>query len=1124
MFNHNHFVLPILSRLVSIILALIAGQTCPSLAAASVDAAYDLITQRTIANQNAFYIYQDADSGFNHGYPSGFYGDTWTIDLKADCINDPVSIGGCSTDTNVLDRQNGTVLRIGFGTQSTNPNHKGYAGVNIEEPKDWGNGNVGIGYNLLGVTYLKFDARSPTPGGIKVQFGLAGKMTDFFHVPQSALFITYHIQVASLNLTLFDLANVHLLFAVATDKFNTTYPSVLLLDNIRFEPIPIIRQNLQNVLGFPVSNQTFGAITSQSPVPVDVSNRNVASIYESSLTLMAMSERRSSSDNGTAKFIADTFDYALHHKNHGDYLPSTNGWLGLHNAYENGDIALYNSQGSGAGQQGDIRVSGYSSNSCLPSGYCVILDGATGGNNAFAILSLISAYRYLGDTRYLDDARNISHWIVNQLTDTTNTGYGGFYLGYPDEGVKPPKPLLKGKSVENNADIFAAFMALSEIERQLGKSTDADNWANYANIAGDFVMQMFDRSRGCFYAGTVPNGSSAGAGIKPDGPTKGNDTINTYDFLDSNSFTALALAGSPRYAKSIDWTLPVQCIVDRFAQTVTVNNQTYKGFNIVTNPTSGVNGIAWEFTGQVVELMQYIDRLYATTLFADHANFYLNQIIQAQATAPFGDRAGLVASTLQDGASLRPVDQCLNTPFQCIPERVGLAATTWAIFAQRDYNPLDLLTKYTLSVSNDKTVGTITSDVGGINCGDICKQSYDNGMPVTLIATAVVGYRFNKWDGDCASANSNISCQLFLNSTKNVSANFIPTYALTITNTNKDKGTVVSNDGLINCGSSCSHNYDVGAPITLTATPISGYSANWGGDCVYANPNLTCQVTLNSIKNVTVSFEQGNWLSVTNPNIGGVITSGDVQINCGIVCAHIYPIGSIVTLTANQATTPVPGYSFGAWGGACTGIIGNTCQLTINLPTTVSANFLPNYYLTVTNSNKTGGAVTSDLGGILCGSTCLQSYKSGTPVTLTAKPVAGYTMVWGGDCSNIPPENDTCSLNMNANKNVTVNFLPFYLLTVINNNLNLGTVTSDDGKINCGAICNNYFRSGLLVTLRAKPIGGGFQFSGWGGVCAVCNSANFCTVNIGAAKSCTANFEVFKKKPRPAWRWGVLPG
>jgi hypothetical protein len=40
------------------------------------DPAYQLLANRTIANRKNFYIYQNADSGFNHGVPSGFFGAT----------------------------------------------------------------------------------------------------------------------------------------------------------------------------------------------------------------------------------------------------------------------------------------------------------------------------------------------------------------------------------------------------------------------------------------------------------------------------------------------------------------------------------------------------------------------------------------------------------------------------------------------------------------------------------------------------------------------------------------------------------------------------------------------------------------------------------------------------------------------------------------------------------------------------------------------------------------------------------------------------------------------------------------------------------------------------------------
>src|SRR5208337_1557987 len=130
-------------------------------------------------------------------------------------------------------------------------------------------------------------------------------------------------------------------------------------------------------------------------------------------------------------------------------------------------------------------------------------------------------------------------------TDTSGSGYGGYFDGYPDEGA--PKQLITGKSTENNADIAAAFMMLAQTEQKLGNTAESDQWAQGADVAGDFVMQMFDASAGRFDAGTVPAGTPSGPGIDPSGPQKGNDVINVFDFLDAQTFTTLALAGLPRY-------------------------------------------------------------------------------------------------------------------------------------------------------------------------------------------------------------------------------------------------------------------------------------------------------------------------------------------------------------------------------------------------------------------------------------------------------------------------------------------------------------------------------------------------------------------------------------------------
>ncbi len=135
-----------------------------------------------------------------------------------------------------------------------------------------------------------------------------------------------------------------------------------------------------------------------------------------------------------------------------------------------------------------------------------------------------------------------------------------------------------------------------------------------------------------------------------------------------------------------DWRQPVQYLLTKFAQTVNAGGHTFHGFNIVAAPVSGPDGIAWEFTGQAIAAMRYVDTLYSDTQFELTADFYLDQIDQAQARAPFGNGEGLVASTIEGGDTLPLLQQCLNTPFQCIAERVGLAATTWAILAENKLN------------------------------------------------------------------------------------------------------------------------------------------------------------------------------------------------------------------------------------------------------------------------------------------------------------------------------------------------------------------------------------------------------------------------------------------------------
>ena len=100
------------------------------------------------------------------------------------------------------------------------------------------------------------------------------------------------------------------------------------------------------------------------------------------------------------------------------------------------------------------------------------------------------------------------------------------------------------------------------------------------------------------------------------------------------------MARSPRYRQwpvngtLIDWRQPLQYVLDQFAREITTTivpvsgsprTETFAGFSLTKQPTAvpregrgpGVDGIAWEFTGQVVAAAKFLDDIEGTTGFRD---------------------------------------------------------------------------------------------------------------------------------------------------------------------------------------------------------------------------------------------------------------------------------------------------------------------------------------------------------------------------------------------------------------------------------------------------------------------------------------------------------------------------
>jgi len=769
------------------------------------DCAYQELNTRVSANQNSFFVYQDVESAFNHGFPSGLFAsqglDLRTIVINAGCVDDPASPTGCSTDPTYLDGTRGTVLSVTFPALSANTE---FAGLNIEEPEDWrANGMPKTnGYDLTPATAVQFDVRSLK--GSEVQFGIGGCVAAFSAVGQT--WTTMSIPISSLVAPSPggppvtcppDISNTHILFTVVTNFANAPAgATTVLLDNIQFTPTPSRASQGSETLSLPLSTQSLGVVPQQDyPIPVDQEVRNLGTIYESSLTVLSLLKRGQSTDVTNAMEIANALDYALYYDNHGDPIPTslTNAsgcyggtrasQCGLHSGYQSGDIALFNNQlAPKLGQAGDARLAGFSASPslCGPSGLCLVLDGATGASNAWAILALAAAYQQSGITNYLADAETIGNWIAATLADTSGVSYGGYFIGFNDGGQ--PKTLIAGKSTADNAVIYAAFSVLAQIETNLGNSTLATQWTNDANVAGDFVMKMFDSIYGRFYAGTLNStlAGNPGPGVCPNTFAQvGNDVINTCDFLDADSLSTLAMAASPRYAGQVDWTRPLNYVLscplpnssNSFAQTVTVAAASFMGFDLVP---AAPTGIAWESTGQATEACNYLDLLLNVTTFLSCAQTYDPQILLAQNSAPFGDGIGAVASTLPAGDTLTPVNQCLGTPFVCIPERVGLAATNWAIYADQAFNPLALA-----SASLSPSTLTFTAQAVGTSSAPQTVTLTNLGATPLGITSITATNEFSETDNCGTSVAQGANCTINVSFTPSASGNASGTLTVT---------------------------------------------------------------------------------------------------------------------------------------------------------------------------------------------------------------------------------------------------------------------------------------------------------------------------------------------------------
>jgi len=239
--------------------------------------------------------------------------------------------------------------------------------------------------------------------------------------------------------------------------------------------------------------------------------------------------------------------------------------------------------------------------------------------------------------------------------------------------------------------------------------------------------------------------------------------------------------------------------------------------------------------------------------------------------------------------------------------------------------------------------------------------------------------------------------------------------------------------------------------VVSITTAMNSYSVSWVQTDTGSNFKVGFFLGAQGINNVWIDDVE---LLVDRPattyTFNSIATNGTVSLN---PAGGIYDAGTTVIATA----TPNAGYKFTGWSGDISGT-NNPVSFLMDKNVTVTANFI---LITFTlSAAATNGTVSMDPAG--------GAYQTGTLVTLTATPKAGYVFNgWSGDLTG---STNPATITMDKNKSVTASF------KILTYNL---TASADNGIVSLSPAGENY-NSGTQVTLMAKP-NNGYVFTEWSG-------------------------------------------
>lgn len=593
--------------------------------------------------------------------------------------------------------------------------------------------------------------------------------------------------------------------------------------------------------------------------------------------------------------------------------------------------------------------------------------------------------------------------------------------------------------------------------------------------------------------------------------------------------------------------LPAQYLLDTSAWPVGSGTTTGDGSfapgsnaTVTATPAVGYKFLNWTDDGVIVSS----NLSYTLAMDVNHslvANFALD-VPQRNITTASAPLAG--GTTTGDGL----YDEASNVTVTATPN-AGYTFTNWTEGAAI----VSSSASYTFAASIDRdlvanftalptyTVSTSAAPlIGGTTTGD---GSFVSGSNATLTATPNAGYFFVNWTVNGNQVSTNASYTFAVTANKTLVANFSvigATLRTISTSSSPVAGGTLSGAGV----------YADGSSVTVEATPAPGYEfSKWkiGGTTVSTVPIYTFTVSANVT--LTASFVRVYYITAdvfpvaggttemdslsyklnenaradAFPNAGyefvgwmenGVLVSTDNPYNFNVtsdrtIVANFALIGGV---TINTSSAPVaggdtfgagsyligdsvtvsaienPGYAFVNWKQGATIVSTNPdYTFTASVSRTLVANFVPVVQYTIAANAAPA------LGGSVLGAGI---YNSGSNVTLTATPNAGYIFTNWTNGATVLSSNASYSFPASANATLVAHFAEGVEILTDVSPPGAGATTGD------GSI-----PSGTSATLTATA-NAGFTFLNWtdglGNI--VSTNASFTFTPI-ASDTLTANFE-----------------